>query len=194
MSICVCTTIYFSTTTSADGFINLSEMNGSVVQWSFINPERYTVNMDLIPHRAYFDSRIQNSHDNATVVSVSVLSKYRRRIIGCEADGVVNRNPAIENIILQTWIDRFRPVSHVDCFVYCYDMSVKAGSVVHVLYNKSGTIVRVPAMAAIVIPNYSKEEYSVMVCATGFGKVAYVLRPVAYLPENNRSSVYSHQR
>ena len=149
--------------------------------WRHSGLKNNAVNTDLVPHQTYFDSRVQNSHSNAIVVSVSVLAKYRTQIVGCEVDGVVNKEPVIENVLLQSVIYKLRPVTHVDCFVYCYDMKVRAGSEVSLLYKKSGTVVRVPARSEVVIPSYEKEEEDgVMVCATGFGRVPYLEQWLTY--------------
>ena len=152
-----------------------SDMTPSATGTNDSIPPSQDVNKDLVLHGVYFDNRVQqNSHKNATVISVSVLAKYRESILSCEVDEVGSRGSTVENVILQPWVDQHRPVTHVDCFVYCYDMRVNAGSTVHVLYNKSGTVVRVPARSEVVIPNYEREEDGVMVCATGFGNVPYI--------------------
>ena len=140
----------------------------------------FTSNSDLVPHRVYFDRRPQSSHSNATVVSISVLLKYRDKIVGCDVDGVVYKNPSVSDIVLRNFIARYRRVSHVDCFVYCFDMDVVVDSVVSILYEKNGTIVSVPALTDVVIPDYETEEDGVMVCATGFGEVPYLGQWLTY--------------
>ena len=141
---------------------------------------RFISNSDLVPRRVYFDTRPQSSHSNATIVSISVLLKYRDKIVGCDVDGVVYKNPSVSDIVLRYFIARYHPVSHVDCFVYCFDMDVVVDSVVSILYEKNGTIVSVPALTDVVIPDYETEEDGVMVCATGFGEVPYLGQWLTY--------------
>jgi len=143
----------------------------------------FEINPDLVPHRAYFDRRPQGSHSTATVVSISVLLEYRDKIVGCDVDGVIGNKTAVVDIVLSGFIAKYHPVTHVDVFVYCYDMDVVPESAVSVLYRKNGSVISVPAMADIVIPNFGAEEESVMVCAAGFGRVPYLDQWLTYQKE-----------
>ena len=167
--ICFCV-VYFWTTAKVEWSIH-------VIQ--FIpcdeNLTEYKVNVDLILHAVYFDRRPQKSHSNATVISMSILEGYRERILGCEVDGVLQLQFEVIDIAVLRWIKKkFQYLTHKDCFLYCYDMSIQEDSVISVLYNKSGTVVKEPVRSDLVIPNYDAEEEAVMVCATGFGEVQHL--------------------
>ena len=134
-----------------------------------------TVNIDLVLHSVYFDRRPQKSHSNATVIFMSVLEEYRERILGCEVDGVLQVQPEVVDITVSHWIKENFKITHRDCFLYCYDVHIQEGTIISVLYNKSGTIMKEPIQTEIVTPsNNDTEEETVMVCATGFGEIQHI--------------------
>ena len=73
--------------------------------------------------------------------------------MGCEIDGVESNKIQVIDIAIAWFISRFFPVSHRDCFLYCFDMNVNRDSEVSVLYKKNGTIIREPVQSdSVVIP------------------------------------------
>ena len=133
--------------------------------------ERITPSTEIVSLSVYFDPRAQKAHDNATVIFVSVLKAYRQSILGCEVDGIEELKPSVVDIVLSAYIERYFPVSHMDCFVYCYDMDINEHSNVSVIYSKNGTVLKEPVRTAVVVPNYDVEEDAVMVCAAGYGTI-----------------------
>ena len=131
--------------------------------------EKITPSTDIVLLSVYFDPRAQKVHDNATVIFVSVLKAYRQSILGCEVDGIEELKPSVVDIVLSVFIERYFPVSHMDCFVHCYDMDINMHSKVSLVYSKNGTVLKEPVRTAVVIPKYDVEEDAVMVCAAGFG-------------------------
>ncbi len=131
---------------------------------------------DLVVHGVYFDRRSRASHSNLTVVFISVLRKYRNFIQGCEIDGILVNKKEVVDIAISWFIDHFFPVTHRDCFLYCFDTEIKVNSSVSVLYRKNGKTVKEPALSnSVVIPqNNSGEKDEVMICAAGFGLVPYL--------------------
>ncbi len=73
--------------------------------------------------------------------------------------------------MLVLFIETYFPVSHTDCFVYCFDMDINRDSEVSVLYKKNGTIIKEPVRSDSVVipPENVPEKDEVMVCAAGFG-------------------------
>ena len=132
------------------------------------------INTDLVLHSIYFDRRPQKSHSNATIIFMSVLEEYRERILGCEVDRVLQVQSEVVDIILSNWIKMNFNTTHTDCFLYCYDVHIQEDTIINVLYNKSGTIMKEPIQTEIVIPSHETEEEAVMVCATGFGEVQHL--------------------
>ncbi len=137
---------------------------------------------DLVAHQAYLDRRPGPSHSNVTVVSVSVLKDYRQDIIGCDIDGIQSHRTEVVDIMLVLFIETYFPVSHKDCFVYCFDMDINRDSEVSVLYKKNGTIIKEPVRSDSVVipPENVPEKDEVMVCAAGFGVVPYLDQWLTY--------------
>ena len=133
--------------------------------------ERNTPSTDVVSLSVYFDPRVQKAHDNATVIFVSVLKAYRQSILGCEVDGIEELKPSVVDIVLSGFIEHYFHVSHMDCFVYCYDMDINEHSKVSLIYSKNGTVLKEPVRTAVVIPKYDVEEDAVMVCAAGYGTI-----------------------
>ena len=101
--------------------------------------ERITPSTDVVSLSVYFDPRVQKAHDNATVIFV-VLKAYRQSILGCEVDGIEELKPSVVDIVLSGFIEHYFPVSHMDCFVYCYDMDINEHSKVSLVYSKNRTV------------------------------------------------------
>ena len=138
------------------------------------------INTDLVLHSIYFDRRPQKSHSNATIIFMSVLEEYRERILGCEVDGVLQVQSEVVDIMLSNWIKINCNTTHTDCFLYCYNVHIQDDTIINVLYNKSGTIMKEPIQTEIVIPSHETEEEAVMVCATGFGEVQHLHEWLTY--------------
>ncbi len=137
---------------------------------------------DLVAHQAYLDRRPGPSHSNVTVVSVSVFKDYRQDIIGCDIDGIQSHRTEVVDIMILFFIETYFPVSHKDCFVYCFDIDINRDSEVSVLYKKNGTIIKEPVRSDSVVipPENVPEKDEVMVCAAGFGVVPYLDQWLTY--------------
>ncbi len=122
-------------------------------------------NSDLVAHRVYFDRRSWKSHSNSTVILVSVREVYRDAIVGCETDGIKNYKKEVIDIPTLKFIAATSPVTHRDCYLYCFNSSIHERSSVSVLYRRNTTVIQEPVRSDSVVfpPSKSVVEDEVMV-------------------------------
>ncbi len=126
---------------------------------------------------AYFDPRSQQSHNNATVILLSVEKSLKNSIVGCEVDGLTSMNSSVEELSIMGWVHARFKMTHTDCIMYCWDMEVNRDSVVKVLWKINNETRAEPVRTAVVTFSQGPERNEVMVCATGFGG------PIQYLDQ-----------
>ena len=127
-------------------------------------------NDTVVPLAAYFDARPRKKHKNATVILAHVLKQLDRQVKGCEVDGVQQLTAFASPIGITLWIQSYKPVSHYDLILLCYDMNVRHNSSVNLLIEVSGQLLKVPVkMKGVVMPGRGPEKDEVVVCASGFG-------------------------
>ncbi len=87
---------------------------------------------DLVAHMVYFDRRSWKSHSNSTVIMVSVREVYRDVIVGCGIDGIKYYKIEVIDIPTLKFLAATSPVTHRDCYVYCFNSIIHENSSVSV--------------------------------------------------------------
>ncbi len=147
---------------------NITELWTKPLQYQYGASAGFSKNR-VVAISAYFDPRSQQSHNNATVILLSVEKSLKNSIVGCEVDGLTSMNSSVEELAIMGWVHARFKMTHTDCIMYCWDMEVNRDSVVKVLWKINNETRAEPVRTAVVTFSQGPGRNEVMVCATGFG-------------------------